>query len=79
MCSEDSLSVHIFITVSMSSIGPTLKFLSNVREIYFKKTAKAFTFAELKKYSHQISCEKLSIESVETRLSIFLREKKTFV
>ena len=60
----------------MSSIGLTVKFLSILREICFSKNRRNFQFLGIFfKYAYQILHERLSIKSLETKLSTFLGEK----
>ena len=60
----------------MSSIGLTVKFLSILREICFSKNRQNFQFLGIFfKYAYQILHERLSIKSLETKLSTFLGEK----
>ena len=44
MCSGDRLGVDTSITVSMRSIGRTVKFLSILRETYFSENCQNFCF-----------------------------------
>ena len=49
MCSEDGLGVNIPFAVSMSSIGPTVRFLSILREMCFSENCQNFSFVKIKK------------------------------
>ena len=76
ICPEGRLGDDNSIPVWMSSIGLTVKFLSILREICFSEIRRNFQLrGKFLKCAHQILRERLSIKSLETKLSTFLSEK----